>query len=121
MYGKFNEAADGAEGFVGTFDAVLDVAHELNESDPTVAAFIGATRAERNARIYAGIAREPQAAVVKLADRIANVEAASAGSEHGARYAREADAFADAVGSHVPPAMWSRLEAALAGHRSEGG
>lgn len=46
VYGKFNEAADGAEGFLGTFDAVLDVAHDLNESDPTVAAFIGATRAD---------------------------------------------------------------------------
>ena len=46
VYGKFNEAADGAEGFLGTFDAVLDVAHDLNASDPTVAAFIGATRAD---------------------------------------------------------------------------
>ena len=81
----------------------------------------GATRAERNARIYAGIVREPRAAVVKLADRIANVEAARVGSDHGARYAREADAFAEVVRPHVPPAMWSRLEAALAQHRSAAG
>ena len=46
VYGRFNEAADDAEGFLGMFDAVLDVAHDLNESDPTVAAFIGVTRAD---------------------------------------------------------------------------
>jgi AcrR family transcriptional regulator len=58
VYGRFNEAADGAEGFVGMFDAVLDVAHELNESDPTVAAFIGATRADmrRHPEIAASLA-----------------------------------------------------------------
>ena len=28
VYGRFNEAADGAEGFLDTFDAVLDVADE---------------------------------------------------------------------------------------------
>ena len=46
VYGSFNEAADSAQGFLDTFDAVLDVAHDLNESDPTVAAFIGVTRAD---------------------------------------------------------------------------
>ena len=125
-------------GYVGAYEAAgwlhdvvedtgVDLATIVARFGPDVAGMvdavtgIGVTRAERNARIYAGIAREPQAAVVKLADRIANVEAASAGSEHGARYAREADAFADAVGPHVPPAMWSRLEDALAGHKSKGG
>jgi AcrR family transcriptional regulator len=44
VYGQFNEAADAALGFLGKFDAVLDVAHELNESDPTFAAFLGAVR-----------------------------------------------------------------------------
>lgn len=78
---------------------------------------LGATRAERNARIYAGIMREPRAAVVKLADRIANVEAARIGSNHGARYVREADAFAEVVRPLVPAGMWSRLSAALARHR----
>jgi AcrR family transcriptional regulator len=46
VYGRFNEAADGADGFLHKFDAILDVARELNESDPTFAAFIGATRAD---------------------------------------------------------------------------
>jgi len=46
VYGRFNEAADGASGFLAKFDAVLDVAHELNESDPTLAAFLGAVRAD---------------------------------------------------------------------------
>ncbi|MBI0533902.1 HD domain-containing protein [Sphingomonas sp. TX0522] len=79
---------------------------------------LGATRAERNARIYAGIAEEPEAAAVKLADRIANVEAASTGSAHGARYLSEADAFSAVVRLHVPPGMWLRLEEALARHRA---
>jgi AcrR family transcriptional regulator len=46
VYGRFNEAADGAVGFLGKFDAVLDVAHDLNESDPTFAAFLGAVRTD---------------------------------------------------------------------------
>ncbi len=74
---------------------------------------LGATRQERNARIYAGLRACPAAAAVKLADRIANVEAAAPGSEHRARYAREAAAFAEVVRPHVPAAMWLRLEAAL--------
>jgi AcrR family transcriptional regulator len=46
IYGRFNEAAEGPAGFLHKFDAILEVAHELNESDPTFAAFIGATRAD---------------------------------------------------------------------------
>jgi AcrR family transcriptional regulator len=46
VYGRFNEAVDLAPGFLRKFDAILDVARELNESDPTFAAFIGATRAD---------------------------------------------------------------------------
>jgi AcrR family transcriptional regulator len=46
VYGKFNEAVDGADLFLHAFDSVLDVAHELNEADPTIAAFIGVTRAD---------------------------------------------------------------------------
>jgi AcrR family transcriptional regulator len=46
VYGRFNDAADGADGFLAKFDAVLDVAHELNESDPTFAAFLGAVRTD---------------------------------------------------------------------------
>ena len=46
VYGQFNAAADSADGFLAKFDAVLDVAHELNEADPTFAAFLGAVRAD---------------------------------------------------------------------------
>jgi len=46
VYGRFNAAADGADGFLAKFDAVLDVAHELNTTDPTYAAFLGAVRAD---------------------------------------------------------------------------
>jgi len=46
VYGRFNEAADGATGFLAKFDAVLDVAHELNGADPTFAAFLGAVRTD---------------------------------------------------------------------------
>lgn len=104
-------------------DTDIDLPTIAERFGPEVASMVdavtgsGASRAERNARIYAGISREPQAAAVKLADRIANVEAAPAGSEHGVRYAREAEAFAAVVRQHVPLAMWARLEAALAGHR----
>ena len=46
MYGQFNEAAEAADGFLGKFDAVLDMAHELNEEDPTLAAFLGVVRSD---------------------------------------------------------------------------
>ncbi len=46
VYGQFTEAADLATGFLAKFDAVLDVAHELNEADPTFAAFLGAVRTD---------------------------------------------------------------------------
>lgn len=122
-------------GYVGAYEAagwLHDVVEDTGVSlveiadrfGPDVARMVdavtglGATRAERNARIYAGIAQTPEAAAVKVADRIANVEAARDGSEHGARYLREAEAFAAVVRPYVPPAMWLRLEEALARHRS---
>jgi (p)ppGpp synthase/HD superfamily hydrolase len=74
---------------------------------------LGINRPERNARIYAGLEACPKAAVIKLADRIANVEAAVPGSKHAARYLRESAEFKEAVASRVPAAMWSRLESAL--------
>ena len=46
VYGRFNAAADSATGFLATFDAILDVAHELNDADPTFAAFLGAVRSD---------------------------------------------------------------------------
>jgi AcrR family transcriptional regulator len=46
VYGMFNQAADGADGFLGKFEAVLDMAHEMNKQDPTLAAFVGVVRAD---------------------------------------------------------------------------
>ena len=44
IYGQFNEAADSAVGFLGKFEAVLDMAHRLNKQDPSLAAFLGVVR-----------------------------------------------------------------------------
>ena len=46
VYGRFTEAADGADGFLAKFDAILDVAHDLNAADPTFAAFLGVVRTD---------------------------------------------------------------------------
>lgn len=46
VYGRFTETAASATGFLAKFDAVLDTAHELNEQDPTLAAFLGAVRSD---------------------------------------------------------------------------
>ncbi len=74
---------------------------------------VGHNRKARNACIYERIAQYPRAAVVKLADRIANVEASAPGSSHRKMYQKEADAFAAVVRPHVPEPMWARLERAL--------
>jgi len=73
IYAVFNEAADRANGFLETFDAVLDVAHDLNEQDPTLAAFIGATRADMRrhpeiAAVLSAHAQRRDAFFVRLID-----------------------------------------------------
>ena len=73
----------------------------------------GETRAERNGAIYRKIAACPRAATVKVADRIANVEAAPDGSSHMRRYRAEQAGFEAAVRAHVPADLWDRLERAL--------
>lgn len=50
---------------------------------------------------------------MKLADRIANVEAAEPGDKHSRRYAREHESFADVVRPHVPDILWQRYLSAL--------
>lgn len=75
----------------------------------------GDTRAKRNRAIAAKIKALPEAAVVKLADRIANVEAARPGDRHAMRYAAEQHAFEQAVRQFVPEPMWMRLVRALEG------
>lgn len=46
VYGRFVEAVQCADGFVGQFDAVLEAAHELNDQDPSLAMFIGTVRVD---------------------------------------------------------------------------
>ncbi len=72
----------------------------------------GDLRAEKMAAIYRKIAAEPDAALVKLADRLANVEAAPPGSKHRERYRRERGEFGIHVQQRVPTHAWRRLDAA---------
>ncbi|MGW4532287.1 HD domain-containing protein [Nocardia sp. NPDC004340] len=79
---------------------------------------IGGTREERNRDIYGKIAGCPSAVILKLADRIANVEA-SAGTRWFAMYAAEQQAFRAHLGPILAGEtavgqMWTRLEGALA-------
>jgi AcrR family transcriptional regulator len=46
VYQRFNVAVDGADTFVGKFEAVLEAAHELNEEDYTLALFVGTVRVD---------------------------------------------------------------------------
>lgn len=46
VYGRFGEAVEEPDGFVAKFEAILDTAAALNKEDPTLAAFIGSTRAD---------------------------------------------------------------------------
>lgn len=73
----------------------------------------GGERATHVATIHQKIADYPDAAAVKLADRIANVEACKAGDKHSIRYNREHAEFATVIQPHVPAAMWQRYLQAL--------
>lgn len=73
----------------------------------------GEVRDQRMAAIYAKVARNGSAAVVKLADRVANLEACTIGSEHARRYAREHKAFAAALKPYVPRTCWDRYVTAI--------
>ena len=75
---------------------------------------VGADRAQRNLAAYAKMRAHPEAATLKLADRIANVEASVQGSpEMLARYRAEWPAFAAALEGLGPAPLWQRLRAAL--------
>ncbi|MEP7113294.1 MAG: helix-turn-helix domain-containing protein [Ilumatobacteraceae bacterium] len=47
VYSQFAATARVPASFIDMFDAVLDVAAEINEQDPSLAAFIGAARVDR--------------------------------------------------------------------------
>lgn len=75
----------------------------------------GPNRRARNRSIYLKITEYPEAAVIKCADRIANVEASERGSRHHQMYANEQQHFERVIREHVPAAMWDRLQAAFEG------
>lgn len=76
---------------------------------------IGLTRADRMRSVYIKIRAMPAACNLKLADRIANVEAsqATAATAKLAMYRREAEGFAAALDGLGDLALWRRLERAL--------
>jgi (p)ppGpp synthase/HD superfamily hydrolase len=75
----------------------------------------GANRRERNAKTYPKIRDTSGAVIVKLADRIANVEASLAGSPGLARmYRNEHPGFRDALYTPgVADEMWAHLDGLL--------
>ncbi|MFT5291987.1 MAG: (p)ppGpp synthase/HD superfamily hydrolase [Planctomycetota bacterium] len=80
----------------------------------------GANRKERKARVYRLIPRTKDAVIVKLADRIANVEACreSDRTEKLKMYRREQPVFLAQLGGHggdIAAAMWAHLGLILAG------
>jgi len=93
-----------------------DIAAAFGEE---VAGLVGAVSGGGNrdahvAAIYEKIKALPAGATVKLADRIANIEAATPGDRHSLRYAREHPGFAEVIEPHAPPSLWKRYMAALA-------
>ncbi|HEY3615021.1 MAG TPA: HD domain-containing protein [Gaiellales bacterium] len=96
------EHADIARAFGARLADIVDAV-----SDPA-----GATRAERKAAAYPRIRALDDAVRVKLADRIANVEA---GGPRSAKYLDEQAAFrAELFRPGVADALWARLDRALA-------
>lgn len=73
----------------------------------------GATRHERNQSAYAKIRAYPPAAILKLADRIANVEASRTRPDKLQMYQREHAAFAEALHGLGDERMWRRLSGAF--------
>ena len=76
---------------------------------------IGGNRRERNVSIYEKIAANPEAAIVKTADRIANVEASGPESGHRQMYLKEREMFYELVVRYAPKGFADRLEAAYSG------
>ncbi len=76
---------------------------------------VGANRKERNENAYAKIRVCPDAATLKLADRIANVEASANVPDKLAMYRKEWPAFRHALEGLGLPSLWKRLEKAIEG------
>ena len=75
---------------------------------------IGASRIERNAVIYSKVRFRPKAALVKVADRIANVEASEALDARARNYLAEEDEFHENVAKFAPLNARVRLKEAYA-------
>jgi (p)ppGpp synthase/HD superfamily hydrolase len=74
---------------------------------------VGETRPERVHAAYEKIKKHPAAAVLKLADRIANSEASRDYPKKLALYRGEHASFKENLGTLGDPRMWTRLERAL--------
>ncbi|AKT43614.1 HD domain-containing protein [Chondromyces crocatus] len=74
---------------------------------------VGPTRKARNAAMYEKIRRTPDAAILKLADRIANVEASRTRPDKRRMYRDEAPDFERALVGLGDPRQWTRLRLAL--------
>jgi (p)ppGpp synthase/HD superfamily hydrolase len=74
---------------------------------------VGSNRKQRNASIYQKISEWPISAILKVADRIANVEmCARTRSKYGPMYLKERNSFEKRVYQYVPHQMLERLETA---------
>ncbi len=96
VYARFTDAVRGSRSFIEMFDAVLDVAAEINADDPSLAAFIGAARVDRR--------RHRELAAVLPDDRIRRgafsdglIEVGVASGEITERRRAEVAAFVDVV------------------------
>ena len=74
---------------------------------------VAPNRKARNADAYAKIRAHPAAAALKLADRIANVEASASQAEKLAMYRNEWAGFAASLEGLGDERMWARLRAAI--------
>jgi (p)ppGpp synthase/HD superfamily hydrolase len=75
----------------------------------------GPSRKARNADIYAKLEQTPRACIVKIADRIANLESAIEGNKqsYAAMYVKENDAFYNVVADHIPDNLRQRYFRAI--------
>jgi (p)ppGpp synthase/HD superfamily hydrolase len=73
---------------------------------------VGKKRKDRNQAIYDKMLTAPEASVLKVADRIANVEFSAPGSQHRLMYVSEAESFYDNVARFAPFPMRDRLDMA---------
>ena len=96
-------------------DTAVTIEQVRSEFGEEVANLVWAVTGEGNgdrsahaASICKKVAALPDAAVVKLADRIANIEACEPGDKHFLRYSREHAEFEKAIKPHVSQPMWQR-------------